>query len=101
MERLLKAMVACVFSLGVLVGVTWLFLRPNQAPKATVSRPATPAAAGVDASADHSCHEAVVLTLQSYSGVSALMTVQNPEGQDIPTTSASENEGRFTTAVIG
>jgi len=44
-----------------------------------------------------SCREAVVLTLQSHSGVSALITVQNLEGQDIPTTSASENEGGFVT----
>jgi len=92
-------MIAGVLVLGVLVGVTWLLLRQNQAPpvKTTVKRPATPVAA-LDASAGDSCGEAVVLTLQSHSGVSALMTVQNLEGQDIPTTSASENEGGFMTA---
>ena len=57
MERLLKAMIAGVFFLFVLVGVTWLFLRQNQAPKATVNRPAIPAAAGADASAEDNCRE--------------------------------------------
>lgn len=99
MERLLKAMIAGVFALGVLVGVTWVFLRRNQTPpvKTTVKQPATPAAAP-DASAGDSCREAVVLTWQSHSGVSALMTVQDLEGQDIPTAPASENEGGFMTA---
>jgi len=98
-ERLLKGIIAGVLVMGVLVGVTWLFLRQKQAPpvKTTVKRPATPAAAP-DATAGDSCREAVILTLQSHSGVSALITVQNLEGQDIPTTSASENEGGFVTA---
>jgi len=83
----------------------WLFLRQNQESpaKAIVSQPATPAptsanATAPDTSADDPCRAAVVLTLQSHSGVSALMTVQNSEGQDIPTTSASEDEVKFTTA---
>jgi hypothetical protein len=66
--------------------------------KAIVGQPATPASTSPDAGAEDTCREAVVLTVQSHSGVTALMTVQNLEGQDIPTRSASEDEGRFTTA---
>src|SRR5579859_726359 len=83
---------------GVVVpGLLALFSEQNQpsAPEATVSRPATPASS--DARAEDTCREAVVLTLQSHSGASALMRVQNTEGQDIPTWSASTDEGRFTT----
>ena len=93
-------MVAGVVVLGVLVSAAWLFLRQHQASpaKAIVSQPATRAATSPDASAEDTCREAVVLTVESHSGVSALMTVQNTEGQDIPTKSASADEGRFTTA---
>src|SRR5258708_3351372 len=93
-------MIAGVVVLGALVSATWLFLRQPQASpaKAIVSQPATPAPTSPDASAENSCREAVVLTWQSHSGVSALMTVHNTEGGDIPTESASEDEGRFTTA---
>jgi len=99
-ERLLRAMVAGVVVLGVLVCATWLFLRQHQASpaKAIVSPPATPAPTSPDASAEDACREAVVLTWQSHSRISALMTVQNTEGDDIPTESSSEDEGRFTTA---
>ena len=93
-------MVAGVVVLVVLVGAAWLFLRQEQAPpaKATVSQPATSAPALPAETADDSCREAVVLTLRSHSGVSTLMTVQNIEGQDLPTEFASEDEGGFTTA---
>ncbi|HEV2174930.1 MAG TPA: hypothetical protein VGR71_15260, partial [Nitrospira sp.] len=46
------------------------------------------------------CHEAVVLTLQSHSGVSASMAVQDLEGQDIPGKDASADEARFTTTCV-
>ena len=100
MERLLKAIVVGVVVLGVLVGATWLFLRlPQESPtKEIVSQPATPAPTSPAATAEDPCREAIVLTLQSHSGVSALMTVQNIDGQDIPTSSASQDEGSFTTA---
>jgi hypothetical protein len=99
-ERLLRAMVAGVVVLGVLVSATWLFLRqhPASPAKAIVSQPATPAPTSPGTGSEDSCREAVVLTWQSHSGVSALMTVQNVEGEDIPTESSSEDEGRFTTA---
>ena len=105
MERLLKALIAGVVALGMLIAATWLFLRENQASPATatISQPTTPAPTSVGASAhdtsvDDPCHEAVVLTLQSHSGVSALMTVQNTEGQHLPTAPASEDEGKFAAA---
>src|SRR6266481_5944021 len=100
-ERLLKGMIAGVVVLVVLVSATWLFLRQHkESPaQAIVSQPATPAPTSPDASASADpCREAVVLTLRSHSGVSARMTVQNTEGEDIPTESASEDEGSFTTA---
>jgi hypothetical protein len=99
-ERLRKSMVAGVVVLGVLVSAAWLFLRQHQVSpaKATVSQPATPAPASPDPTTEDPCREAVVLTVRSHSGVSALITVQNVEGQDIPTRSASGDEGRFTTA---
>jgi hypothetical protein len=95
-ERLLKGMVARVVSLGVLVGVTWLFVRQNQ--EKTAIAPATSAVAAPGESDVDGCHEAVVLALRSHSGVSAVMTIQDPDGQEIPTTPASEREGGFTTA---
>ena len=100
MERFLRAMVAGVVVLGVLVCATWLFLRQHQPSpaKAIVSPPATPAPTSPDASGEDPCREAVVLTWQSHSGVSALIRVQNTEGEDIPTESSSQDEGRFTTA---
>ncbi len=111
MERLLKAMVVGVVVLVVLVTATWLFLRQQQASPANaiVSQraapatvAATPAPASPDASAstnaEDPCRESIVLTLRSHSGVSARMTVQNTEGEDVPTESASDVEGSFTTA---
>ncbi|HKR85672.1 MAG TPA: hypothetical protein VJS37_16050 [Terriglobales bacterium] len=100
MERLLKGMVAGLVSLGVLVGVTWLFVRQNQVPsvKETAIASAIPAVAAPGEGELEGCREAVVLTLRSHSGVSALMTIQDADGQDIPTAPASEQEGGFTTA---
>src|SRR5215831_10490075 len=101
-ERLLKAMIASVVALGVLIGAAWLFLPRRQVSPAKPiviqpATPATPAPAQREASSEDTCREAVVLTVQSHSGVSALVTVQNIEGQDIPTKSASADEGRLTT----
>ena len=98
-DRLFKAMVVIIAVAALLIGAAWLF-RKHQAPTANTAtvQPSAPAAASADSSADDPCHEAVVLTLQSHSGVSALMTVQDLEGQDIPTQDASEDEGRLTTA---
>lgn len=99
MERLLKVMVAGIVVVAVLVGAAWLSLRQHPAAPAhaTVSQPATPPASP-DPGSEDPCHEAVVLTLRSHSGVYAWMKAQDFEGQDIPTTSASEDEGTFTTA---
>ena len=99
MERLFKVLIVIVAVAALLIGLAWLFLK-HQAPTANTAtvQPSAPAAASADSSADDPCHEAVVLTLQSHSGVSALMTVQDLEGQDIPGQDASEDEGRFTTA---
>jgi hypothetical protein len=87
---------------GVLVCITWLSLRQHQESrtKAIVSQPATAAPTSPTASVgvEEPCREAVVLTWQPHSGVSARMTVQNTEGVEIPTESASEDEGKFTTA---
>ena len=98
-ERLLKAMIAGVVALGVLIGAAWLFLPRRQVSpaKPIVIQPATPAPASPEASAEDTCRDAVVLTVLSHPGVSALVTVQNIEGQDIPTKSASADEGRLTT----
>jgi hypothetical protein len=116
-ERFPKAVVVGVVVLAVFVSAAWLLLRQHQASpakaivsqpatptapgagaKAVVSQPATPAPTAPDANSEDGCDEAVVLTVRSHSGVSALTTVQNMEGQDIPTRSASEDEGKFTTA---
>jgi hypothetical protein len=98
-ERLLRATAAGVIALVVLACATWLFLRQQQASpaKAIVSQPVTPATLATSApkspdasaSAEEPCREAVVLTWQSHSGVSARMTVQSTEGEDMATESAS------------
>jgi hypothetical protein len=44
------------------------------------------------------CRQAVVLTVQSHSGVSATVRVKDTEGHDMPTRPASADEGRFTVA---
>ena len=98
-DRLFKAMVVIIAVAALLIGAAWLFLK-HQTPIAnnTAPTPSAPAQVSGDTIADDPCREAVVLTLQSHSGVSALMAVQDLEGQDIPTQDASEDEGRLTTA---
>lgn len=98
-ERLFKAMVVIIAVAALLIGAAWLFLK-HQTPPATsrTTVPAIPVPASADTAADDPCHEAVVLTLQSHSGVSASMAVQDFEGRAIPEQDASEDEGRFTTA---
>jgi hypothetical protein len=99
-ERLLKVMVAGVIVVAMLVGAVWLFSRRHQEHpyETTAAEPARPIPASPSASVADLCREAVVLTLHSHAGVSALMTVQNVEGEEVPTESASEHEGRLTTA---
>jgi len=99
MDRLFKALIVIVAVAVLLIGAAWLFLK-HQSPctTTTASQPAIPTPPPTDTSADDPCREAIVLTLQSHSGVSALMTPQTLDGQDIPTQDASQEEGRFTTA---
>lgn len=99
MERLFKALIVLLAGAALLMGAAWLFLRHQKPPANTATtQPAVPAPAPTDTSAEDPCREAVVLTLQSHSGVSALMTVQNMDGEDIAMQDASADEGRFTTA---
>jgi hypothetical protein len=94
-------MVVIIAVAALLMGAAWLFLKHQMSLAKTVATQApAPATTSADVSPQDPCHEAVVLTLQSHSGVSASMAVQDLEGQDIPGQDASEDEGRFTTACI-
>jgi hypothetical protein len=99
MERLFKAVIVMLAVAALLIGVAWFFLKhqvPAAAPAA--AQPAATVPFSADTSGQDPCHEAVVLTLQSHSGVAALMTAQTLDGQDIPMPDASADEGRLTTA---
>lgn len=102
MERLLKGMIAGMVGVVLVIGVAWLFLREKQPPpdNRAVIQPATSSAAPPDTREGDPCGEAVVLTLQPHSGLSAQMAAQTPEGGEIPTTPATEKEGEFTTACV-
>ena len=94
-------MVAGVVVVGVLVGAAWLFSRPQEAsPAEAIASPpaATAAPASPDTSSQDPCHEAVVLSVRTHSGVFARVAVQNTDGDEIPTVEASDDEGKFTTA---
>jgi len=95
----LKALIAMVAVAGLLIGAAWFFLRRQARTEnhstvhLTSSQPAP-----TDSSPEDPCREAVVLTLQSHSGVSASMAAQTLDGEDIPTGDASAQEAGFTTA---
>jgi hypothetical protein len=98
MDRLVRVMAAGVTS-GLVLGIaTMLVMRRHQvSPPALVftsnpiSRPAAPVA-------EETCSEAVVLTLQTHSGTSVEMEVQDLDGKRQASAEASAGDGQFTTA---
>jgi len=99
MERLFQAMVVMLAVAALLMGAAWLFLKhETPASKTAKTQSISPASLPTASNPEDPCSKAIVLTLQSHSGVSALMTAQTLDGQDIPSEDASTVEGRFTTA---
>jgi|KBSMisStaDraftv2_1062788.scaffolds.fasta_scaffold02639_3 hypothetical protein len=97
MERLFKVMIGMLAVAALLIGAAWFFLKhqiSTGGPATTRLASAVPA----ESSPADPCHEAIVLTLQSHSGVSASMSAQTLDGQDVPTQDASGDEAGFTTA---
>jgi hypothetical protein len=101
MERLFNALIVMLAVAGLLIAATWFFLkhpsRPENPSTVHLTSP-EPAAAPAVSSPEDPCHEAIVLTLQSHSGVFASMAAQTLDGQDIPAQDASADEAVFTTA---
>src|SRR5438128_12282211 len=97
MERLFKAMIVVVAVAMLLIVAAWLFLRhQTPPPNRAATQPVSVAPAPDDINSDDPCREAIVLTPQSHSGVSALITAQTPDRQDTPTQDSSAKEGRLT-----
>lgn len=102
MQRYLKALIPALVVLGVYLTAGWMLSKRHRVSSADVlvTQPATPgptSPASPDTSAEDSCNQSVVLTVQPHAGVSTLWSVQNLEGQDIPTRSVAADEGAFTT----
>jgi len=99
MERLFKALIVVVVVAGLLLGAAWLRLkRQTLSDKTVTTQPSAQGSRSADNAPDDPCREAVVLTLQSHSGVSGLMTAQTLDGEEMPTQDASAGESQFVTA---